>query len=453
MNMNKFYDIHAHAFNLSHPNLSAFLIREDLIDSLIDENFTFGVRLKLFGAGFVTKNFIKKTINNALTSGSPSLKEQLNNTLAFYEIPLEYQFLVLDHFLQSGSPEVFNENHQIMIGEKAYNKIVLCPLVIDFGYKGIPKNEKNGVFYNLTPKRPIVNQIGDLLYAIRTYYRFNLVIDSASKKMDLSKEIPDFETNKHKKLFEIYPFMGLDTRNYTLEQVKDMLDKYFKNFTKEESAEARRNRLFEKMGKLDSNMYVTMPDYYTDIFAGIKLYPQLGFDPYPTNAQEGTEALDKVKYLYEFCIERRIPIVTHCSDGGYKVGDYDPLTSPEGKWKKVLEAYPELTVDFAHFGNQKSKKTVWQNAIINLTETYPNVYTDISCNDATPSYYNELEKLFNGKNPSLHEKVLYGSDFSINLLVTKIKSYNEYLKPFLDAKLSYKHDLCEFNPKKFLFGE
>ena len=30
--MKTFYDIHMHAFDLSHPNLSVFLQREDLID-------------------------------------------------------------------------------------------------------------------------------------------------------------------------------------------------------------------------------------------------------------------------------------------------------------------------------------------------------------------------------------------------------------------------------------
>jgi hypothetical protein len=204
--MNTFYDIHAHAFNLSHPNLSAFLIREDLIDSLIDENFTFGMRLKLFGASFVTKNFVKKTINNALTSGSPSLKEQLNNTLAFYEIPLEYQFLVLEHFLKMGEPKVLDNQNKIAVNGTIYDKMLLCPLVMDFGYKNIAKS----VYYNLTPKRPIANQVGDLLYAIRTYYRFNLSIEN--KKMKLSKEIPDFETHKGEKLFEIYPFMGLENK-------------------------------------------------------------------------------------------------------------------------------------------------------------------------------------------------------------------------------------------------
>ena len=55
-------------------------------------------------------------------------------------------------------------------------------------------------------------------------------------------------------------------------------------------------------------------------------------------------------------------------------------------------------------------------------------------------------------NPELYKKILFGSDFSINLLASKVNSYNEYLKAFQVAKLSYKDYLCEFNPERFLFG-
>ena len=456
--MNTFYDIHMHAFNLNHPNLSEFLVREDLIDSLIDQEFDFGLRVQLFAASFCFKSFIKKKINEKLNSGNPSLKDKFGNTLSFFEVPLEYQFLILDYFIKTGSPAIYNPNKQIVIGEKAYDKMVLCPLVMDFGFKNIPKKEKNGVLYNLTPKRPIVNQIGDLLYAIRTYFRFELEVDAKNKKMDLSSEIPDSQKKKNEKLFEIYPFMGLDTRNYTLDKLEKMLEMYFKNFTKDESGETRRNRLFAKMGKLDSNMYDTTPDYYTDIFAGIKLYPQMGFDPYPSDPEE----LEKVQYLYKFCIDKRIPITTHCSDGGYKTGkDNDKLTSPLGQWKNVFEAkdknsehlFSGLTLNFAHFGSQKKNNRQWRNEIIELTKKHPNVYADISCNDMTPGYYNELGKLFNDKNPQLHEKVLYGSDFSINMLASNVESYNQYLEAFVKSNLTYKTNLCEFNPKKFLFGK
>lgn len=452
--MKTFYDIHMHALNLSHPNLTAYIFREDLISNLIDENLGVKARLGLLAGAFIPKNIIKKQIEKLLTSGNPSPKGVVGNCLSFFEIPLEYQFLVLEYFLKEGTPVISNDQNQIKIEDTTYDKLLLCPLVIDFGYKNIT----NSIFYNLTPKRPITNQVGDLLYAIRTYYRFNLKV--RNKKMRLSDEIPDSQARKHEKLFEIYPFMGLDTRNYTLKATQQLLTKYFCNFSSTESGEERRKRLFDKMGILDSNMYRDNSEY-ADVFAGIKVYPQLGFDPYPNDPDE----LEKVHCLYQFCVDKRIPIITHCSDSGFKVGDYDPLTSPEGKWEKVLDNYPALTLDFAHFGSEsQSDKRQWRNAIIALTAQYPNVYTDISCNNTKPEYYNELENLFypaNTKknknmpstpNPALHKRVLYGSDFSINLLASKVNSYNEYLQAFADAKLSHKIDLCERNPEKFLFG-
>jgi len=454
--MKTFYDIHVHAMNLSHPNLTAYLFREDLISSLIDENVNLLTRLYLVGAAFASKRFLKKQIEKVLTSGTPSPKDIVANCLSFFEIPLEYQFLVLEHFLKAGNPSVLNSQNQLEIDGTCYDKILLCPLVIDFGYKNIT----NSVFYNLTPKRPVTNQVGDLLYAIRTYYRFNLKIENS--KMRLLPEIDDFQNCKHEKLFEIYPFMGLDTRNYDIVDVENLLEKYFCNFTKEESGETRKKRLFEKMGHLDSNMYRKEKGIYADLFAGIKVYPQLGFDPYPDDEKEK----EKVLLLYERCVEKRIPIISHCSDGGFKVGDYDSLTSPEGKWKKVLEKYPDLTLNFAHFGSEsKSDKQQWRNAIIALTKKYPNVYSDISCNNAKREYYDELEDLFQPvpdktnknapsiPNPELHKKMLYGSDFSIHLLASKVNSYNDYLKAFKDANLSHKEELCEINPKRFIFGE
>ena len=452
--MKTFYDIHIHALNLSHPNLTAYLFREDLIARLIEENINCLVRFGLSIAAILPKSIIKKKVEKMLTSGESSPKNIIANCLSFFEIPLEYQFLVLEYFLKMGEPKVFNNNNQIEIAGTSYDKILLCPLVIDFGYKNIT----NSVFYNLTPKRPITNQVGDLLYAIRTYYRFSLEINE--RKMQLSQEITDFQEHKHEKLFEIYPFMGLDTRNYTLGDVQNLLTKYFCNFSKSESGAERRKRLFNKMGKLDSNMYRDNSEY-ADVFAGIKVYPQLGFDPYPNNLGE----LEKVRWVYQFCVDRRIPIISHCSDAGFKVGNYDLLTSPEGKWKQVLADYPDLTLDFAHFGSESnSDKRQWRNAIVTLTQQYPNVYTDISCNDAKPDYYGELEDLFNPgpkmkrkfmpskPNPELHKKILFGSDFSINLLASKVNSYNEYLKVFIDAEVSHKKDMCESNPEKFLFG-
>ncbi len=464
--MKKFYDIHTHLMDLSHPNLSSFLLNDDLIDNLIDNFINLKTRiLTILAASFIPKNFFKKEIKKKLNEekdGQVSIKAKIGNCLTFFEIPIEYQFLILDYFLKTANDNLFDESGRVKIKDEAYDKIVLCPLIMDFGYKNIERSE----FYNLVPTKPIAKQVGDLLYAIRTYYRFNLVINKETKKMRLSAEIPEFENQKDKKLFEIYPFMGLDTRNYTLEKLKGnsehkgLLIKYFSNFSLTETAENRRNRLFEKMGKLDNNMHSKEIDY-NDIFAGIKVYPQLGFNPYPEkndpmfkNSKEKADTeLEKVRFLYQFCCERRIPITTHCSDGGFKTGDYDDLTNPAKKWSKVLKEYPSLTLNFAHFGiEKKNKKTEWQKAVIDLVTRYSNVYTDISCNESTPAYYKQLNSVIKTQDQSLKEKILYGSDFSINLLATSVRSYNQYLKAFFNADLDSKEKFYTTNSENFLFG-
>ena len=132
---------------------------------------------------------------------------------------------------------------------------------------------------------------------------------------------------------------------------------------------------------------------YQYAFAGIKVYPQLGFDPF----SDDTNERDKVKYLYQY------------------------------------------------------GKKQWRDAIIGLTNKYDRVYTDISCKSVP--YYKELADLLTA-NPRLQERVLYGSDFSINLLVTDANCYSENLDAFLHATLEPSHqiNICERNPEKFLFG-
>jgi len=446
--MKKFYDIHMHALDLSHPNLSAFLFKEDLISSVINWKIRLATLIVPLGA-FLPKRFIVRQIKSILDENT-----FIKNTLSFYEIPIEYQFLLVDYFLKYPEKQgdiIVGTNNEFSINGELFDKIVLCPLAIDFGYKNM--NEQ-GVFYNKAPFKPIAKQLGDLFYAIRTYYRFNLGIDDNPLKLKLIDHNKTLDESKQEKLFEIYPFMGLNTQNYTLDKLKGeedkpgLLDKYFSNFRFNESPQQRRDRLFSKLGTFDGKMYEKDETTYKDIFAGIKVYPQLGFDPYPGKKEER----EKVEFLYQYCIDKRIPIMTHCSDGGFKVGDFNDITNPGKKWKEVLKNFPELTLCFAHFGRQGNGAKDWQNSIIELTK-YKNVFTDISCNDATPAYYLELNNTINRETTNLKSKIIFGSDFSINMFASKVKSYNHYLKVFLDSnQLENKQDLCLYNPEVFLFG-
>ena len=165
--MNTFYDIHTHAFDLSHPNLSVFLQREDIIDSIVDSVWTLSLRWLLPFASLMPINSLKKLIHKK----AATFQNQLANTLAFFDILIEYQFLVMDYFLRNSSqaaehtdykqaraeqriyspsfplfqwphssPYQINSNQPpdykpTPAPDNPYPKIVLCPIVIDFGHK------------------------------------------------------------------------------------------------------------------------------------------------------------------------------------------------------------------------------------------------------------------------------------------------------------------------------
>ena len=208
-------------------------------------------------------------------------------------------------------------------------------------------------------------------------------------------------------------------------------------------------------------------------FLGIKLYTPNGYSPLDPGLMD----------LYDFCEQNQIPITAHHSYGGFstfvkrleiKGGFFssghivehngwiefetDFFNSPKEAileraeklnhpllWQKVLEQFPLLRLNLAHFGGDGKH---WQEHIIKLMLQYGNLYSDLSCQT-------EEEMLRHIKKNYLHlapHKFLYGSDYYLNLFF--IDSFQQYfanfLKVFSDAELE---QLMFFNPQKFLFGQ
>jgi predicted TIM-barrel fold metal-dependent hydrolase len=163
-----------------------------------------------------------------------------------------------------------------------------------------------------------------------------------------------------------------------------------------------------------------------------------------------------VRYLYQFCCDKNIPVTAHCSDGGFAiVAEANDFTNP-AKWACVLKEYPLLKLNLAHMGMQSNKKmwlfsrTEWRDAVLKLVADYPNVYADFSCAAFGDEYYKSLSELIN--NTHLQERILFGSDFMINLLWSP--SYNKYIEDFCKtAHLAdnEKNLFCSINPERFLF--
>jgi predicted TIM-barrel fold metal-dependent hydrolase len=212
-------------------------------------------------------------------------------------------------------------------------------------------------------------------------------------------------------------------------------------------------------------------------FSGIKVYPPLGFNPWPDEKIEPIES-EKVKYLYRFCIEKNIPITTHCSNIGWQVIDNQmtqAYTNPR-IWEKVLQQdeFKKLKLNFAHFGSQrkslwfgrKSRSWEWLDTILNLMLEYDQVYADFSYEGVFKNYtskccqrikafvHQNAKGRFNWAINRIYDRILFGSDFSINLI--EIDSYKKYLEMFQEAPFPPGIDrlkFCTTNPRRFLSND
>ncbi|HUX96304.1 MAG TPA: amidohydrolase family protein [Bacteroidales bacterium] len=442
----RLYDVHYHLFDLSHPNLRAFLLRDDLINSnavsKIIDKLPFPVRLMPFWFMKLFSGRVAKEIKKFIKDDS----DRILNLLSMMEGAIEYHFLLVEYYLLN------KETGKVKSLLNDISKLVICPLIIDFGYKGM---EKPDWFYNFPPAKPVVNQVIDILNASYFYYNYDLILHP--DKPEKFKLIPSNQS-KEEKFFEIYPFLGINTVNYSLEEIAELFDKYFRGYEYDILPGERQAKLYSKMGtaKVDLEDMIFRRkekqdnDFYSYLFAGIKLYPPLGFDPWPShNARE----LEKVRFLYSECIRKKIPLTVHCSDGGFITSpDSDALTDPANKWEKVLSQvqFKNLKLNFAHLGNQKDGKSDWQQAILSAIEGNRNIYTDCSCITSNVDDYVTVSRIIN---PGNERNILFGTDFIINLIWSE--SYNQYLDNFLrTTHLNHyqKGLMGEKNPEKFLFG-
>ncbi|TVQ36384.1 MAG: amidohydrolase [Spirochaetaceae bacterium] len=405
-----FFDVHCHAINLGHPNILALLARRD--------HERGGLGELLFGP------------YTAFLLRRPGYK--FRNLLSVMENDTGAIFRLMEDDLRGefgrGADQPLVRNGILRIADRSYHRAVLTPLIIDFGVKEM---EPLRTYYNRAPSKPIADQVIEMVEGLKRYYG----------------ERPDG-------FFEIYPFLGINPANYDLQTLGQILDTYFARYLPV-------RRLFRRVHRKTGQLAVKLSTITSFTFLGIKLYPPLGFDPWPA---EGA-ARQKVEHLYRFCQLKRIPITTHCSDAGFTAvarARSREMTSPL-RWRSVLHRYPELRINFAHFGRQYHRRWglltdhSWRRALVELMRVYPDVYSDIAFNATRVRFYRRLSAFLAALSGPLRERVasrlLFGSDFPLSLI--DAQSYAEYVGQLGKAPLDpwIRHALCCRNPARFLFGE
>lgn len=215
-------------------------------------------------------------------------------------------------------------------------------------------------------------------------------------------------------------------------------------------------------------------------FIGVKLYPSMGYVP------ENPVILD----ILEICEQKAIPVTTHCggirtrtnsrnielsyrdtqngistdkirnvsvhSKQNFKNIFLDPL-----HWKRVMERYPKLKLNLAHFGDNKEwdnfqkNKNDFSNFIfktLEMMQHYNNVYADISYSYYSPINRQLIKEMMSS--PIYKHKIMNGSDFFLNELEQgKTSDFISALKNDFRNQDEGWNGLTNHNPYRFLFED
>jgi predicted TIM-barrel fold metal-dependent hydrolase len=418
MSSNAFYDAHCHTLTLSHPSFLAFT--QTLRRRGLEE-----VYAQVTAPNYLIAALFFKT------------GERMRNMLSVMERDVGSIFELMEDdlagkFAKDDDEAPLLADGELRLGDLRFDRLVICPLIMDFQCAAYVPSE--GTYYDRPRAKPVSAQIRDVLEGIRDYRRA-----------------------RRGGFLEIRPFLGIDTRHYSAKELAVFLDAAFKGYGKGKAAAraAASRRAFASMVDYDEASPVH------GRFAGIKVYPPLGFDPWP----EGGDEREKVELLWSFCERRDIPVVTHCDDQGFRVAKIEEAWtySSPARWEPVFRAYPDLRLDFAHFGAQYSHPigrpawTEWTDRIVKLMADNAKVYADFSFDGTDAEYYRwlgaYLGRMSSGLAKHVEGRLFFGSDFIVNL--SKARSYTDYFRtfakaPFIDElKARFGHE----NPEKFLFGD
>ena len=238
-------------------------------------------------------------------------------------------------------------------------------------------------------------------------------------------------------------------------------------------------------------------------FAGIKLYTALGYSPTHPFLFGGEKDNPG---LYHWCQKNNIPLTVHFAPTGFAhindsirirgdvyfadAGEIVPGEELFGGgvmpfekkfwrnafadvveerqiklnhpmlWRKVLEAYPRLKINFAHMGGYRQvplymkgdPRGFWTKAALEFLNDYPRVRVDTSNFHNAGKGRDMLEdvngKIYKKLSRSCRKRVLYGSDFYMLYLMER--ELTDYYNRFLHVFGKEMDLIARENPMEFL---
>ena len=223
-------------------------------------------------------------------------------------------------------------------------------------------------------------------------------------------------------------------------------------------------------------------------FAGIKLYPAMGFFPGDS----------RLMPLWEWAARKGVPVMVHCSRNGPVYGRIkgsggvvhpvtrEPLSQTSlRRWAEryghpleyepLLQRFEGLKICFSHFGGEADCIEIyreggiphdnWFSHICRLMKNYSGVYADISFSLANPdlmAFFHVMAQHRAGPKPgllkvpygeadnrySMADKILFGSDFYMSELKRNERWFSINVRALMGEE-SF-HRIASINPSRFL---
>lgn len=185
-------------------------------------------------------------------------------------------------------------------------------------------------------------------------------------------------------------------------------------------------------------------------FVGVKLYPSLGY-------LLDTEAMQPV---YAHCRAHGIPMLVHCSQGGFLGGPDGWKNADPAHWRPILVRHPGLKVCLAHFGGgaelarEELADDSWARTVLRLMEEFPGVYADVSFHsepmndpESETRYFNRMQGFLAAGSPH-RDRILFGTDFwLVRSRLSEPSHWRFFERGFGEEGF---RRIAEDNPRRFL---
>jgi predicted TIM-barrel fold metal-dependent hydrolase len=157
-----------------------------------------------------------------------------------------------------------------------------------------------------------------------------------------------------------------------------------------------------------------------------------------------------LRALYALCESEEIPITAHASPGNEFALGYGEMAAP-ARWAPVLREYPNLRLNFGHFGHETGAdgadgieaRNAWMRQAAELIETHAHVYADLSSSplvydaDYAARFGTHLQALC-ARFQRLPSRLMYGSDWWLNRFEprgeTAVDVFQRFLTTWLGAE-------------------